>query len=216
MVPRYFNSKPHRSWWLLTSCCTKDDFDCLWKLFIYIDVLWTSSHPWTGELKNAFYFNRSVALRWKSPLIKKRLPSILYDWKTKDYKRCIQNGALWLFCHMAQYTCIPFVLLTLIVSVCVRVFWVLRCAVMQVYNSWTWAVKPQWSTGICKVSCSGFVIRCKKLNDPLRQEKSKPAGRRHSLFTDIYLWLTLITWILSRNGDGGKSRWERSVSQLFG
>lgn len=122
MVPRYFNSKPHRSWWLLTSCCTKDDFDCLWKLFIYIDVLWTSSHPWTGELKNAFYFNRSVALRWKSPLIKKRLPSILYDWKTKDYKRCIQNGALWLFCHMAQYTCIPFVILTLIVSVCVCVF----------------------------------------------------------------------------------------------
>lgn len=100
--------------------------------------------------------------------------------------------------------------------VCVRVFWVLRCAVMQVYNSWTWAVKPQWSTGICKVSCSGFVIRCKKLTDPLRQEKSKAAGRRHSLFTDIYLWLTLITWILSRNGDGGKSRWERSVSQLFG
>lgn len=35
------------------------------------------------------------------------------------------------------------------------------------------AVKPQRSTGICKVSCSGFAIRCKTLTDLPRQGQKK-------------------------------------------
>lgn len=55
----------------------------------------------------------------------------------------------------------------------VRLFCVRRGAWhMNVYNSGTAVVKPQWPAGICKVSCSGFLIRCKTLTDLLRQQKN--------------------------------------------
>ena len=58
----------------------------------------------------------------------------------------------------------------LAMNVCVCVY---IGALMQVYNSGTSVVKPQWSTGICEVSYSGFLIRCKTLTDPLRQQKNQ-------------------------------------------
>lgn len=86
----------------------------------------------------------------------------------------LRNNVVWLLwgrfnLRVCQYTCLPSASLCCWPRICVRLF----CVHMNVYNSGTAVVKPQWPAGICKVSCSGFLIRCKTLTDLLRQQKNQ-------------------------------------------
>lgn len=89
----------------------------------------------------------------------------------KEYESVYSQSAADLrlfFRRFSLCVCVYLNICTPWMCVCVH-----RCALLQVYNSETSVVKPQRSAGICEVSCSGFVIRCKTLTDRLRQQKNQ-------------------------------------------
>lgn len=83
---------------------------------------------------------------------------------------------------------------------------------MQVYNSGTSVVKPQRSTGICEVSYSGFLIRCKALTDPLRQQKNQ--NQLGDVTHCLLIFICSSHWLREREQrDCEPGEWNESVRE---
>lgn len=139
-------------------------------------------------------------------------------WAAKEYEVCVFTGAAplksrvdlrWSFrrlsmcvlrhVHPISFTCD---------RVCV---WVHRCALMQVCNSETSVVKLQWSTGICEVSCSGFVIPCKTLTDLLRQQKNQ--NQLGDVTHCLLIFICDSHWLHERYQGIASCRWKTRQSE---
>lgn len=126
---------------------------------------------------------------------------------------------LWLFscvCILRHMHSISFTyVLTVNVNACVCLC-VHRCALIQVFNSETPVVKPQRSTGICEVSYSRFVIRCKTLTDLLRQQKNQ--NQLGDVTHCLLIFICDSNWLHERYQGivswwWRMSQWEKSIRQ---